>query len=148
MAEIKPYVDDQFVFKIDLKKDTLLKNKNNYNFKLKIMKSLFDSYEKYLDHIRKKLIRIRFNTLETEENRIAELKNFERKLNDKNDIIHTILNYLTPRNAWIIEKCYLDRATRSKTTWYEEHFSKTTFYKYKKDAINQFVGYFYDSLLL
>ncbi|TDV24476.1 hypothetical protein BCF59_0448 [Mycoplasmopsis mustelae] len=138
---------EQFIFKADLEKETILQNRDNYNFKLKLINDIFNSYEDYQDRIRKKLLSLKFNKKYVNKTSDDEIQLIEKRLHDQTDVIHTILTYLTPRNAWIIEKCYLDKFTKFKTTWYEEHFSKTTFYKYKREAVDQFVNYFYDTII-
>ncbi|WP_322935219.1 hypothetical protein RRG40_01150 [Mycoplasmopsis felis] len=136
-----------FIFVTQETNENIIKNKDNYNFQLSLMKKLFDSYDNYKDEMIKKLLSLKLKNEYLLKDTTKEIQQVEKCLEDKNNVIHTILNYLTPRNASIIEKCYLDKVTKHNTTWYSDHFSKTTFYKYKKEAVSQFVNYFYNTII-
>ncbi|MCU9933984.1 hypothetical protein NWE61_02115 [Mycoplasmopsis felis] len=89
------------------------------------MKKLFDSYDNYKDEMIKKLLSLKFKNEYLLKDTTKEIQQVEKCLEDKNNVIHTILNYLTPRNAWIIEKCYLDKVTKHNTTWYSLRFPES-----------------------
>ncbi|EFF41243.1 MG284/MPN403 family protein [Mycoplasmopsis alligatoris] len=72
---------------------------------------------------------------------IKEIKKENKKTTD---LIDFVLDNMNPFNSWIIKKSFMDKNENLMSHWYEEFFSKTTYYKKKKEAIREFMGLYFD----
>ncbi|WLP85435.1 MG284/MPN403 family protein [Mycoplasma seminis] len=68
----------------------------------------------------------------------AEIDEFEKSLKESPDVFDYILSIMTVENAWIIHQIYIEKRSEKNKEWYQEFFSKTTFYKKRRAAIYEF----------
>ena len=81
-----------------------------------------------------------FKKVKTTRNKFAALKGYdEYKLLelDPESIFERIMKLLDQDERLIIENDFLDKSER--TNWYLDYWSKSSYYKYKHEAINKFI---------
>ncbi|QDY87292.1 MG284/MPN403 family protein [Mycoplasma anserisalpingitidis] len=65
--------------------------------------------------------------------------------NWETEYVKFILKNMTKINSMIIEKTYIQNSNLKDKNWYKEYFSKTTFYKKKKQAELEFLTLYFAS---
>lgn len=65
--------------------------------------------------------------------------------NWETEYVKFILKNMTKINSMIIEKTYIQNNNSKDKNWYKEYFSKTTFYKKKKQAELEFLTLYFAS---
>lgn len=65
--------------------------------------------------------------------------------NWETEYVKFILKNMTKINSMIIEKTYIQNNNLKDKNWYKEYFSKTTFYKKKKQAELEFLTLYFAS---
>ncbi|QZE12592.1 MG284/MPN403 family protein [Mycoplasma sp. Ms02] len=53
------------------------------------------------------------------------------------EFLKLVLKNMSKKEAWIIENTYIN--DEDNTTWYENYFSRSNFYKKRKEAVDQFL---------
>ncbi|MHA0272537.1 MG284/MPN403 family protein [Mycoplasma sp. 48589B] len=92
--------------------------------------------------IKKRLALLWIQYINTQDPEIKQLiDEIETNLRKTHNIFNYILAMMSPENSWIIHKTYIDPETSNNKHWYIAHFSKTTFYKKKHNAILEFGKY-------
>ncbi|WP_324672851.1 hypothetical protein U5U50_00310 [Mycoplasma sp. 888] len=66
------------------------------------------------------------------------------KLKKDSSLVGLVLSLMKIQNSWIINKMYCDEETRYNKEWYTDYFSKTTFYKRKREAIKEFIEIYFN----
>ncbi|ADE19470.1 MG284/MPN403 family protein [Mycoplasma crocodyli] len=77
-------------------------------------------------------------------NNTEEISRIEQAKNQSTDLIDFVLKNMTPFNSWLIKNAFMTKNEQLMGHWYEEYFSKTTYYKKKKEAINEFMALYFD----
>ncbi|QGZ97721.1 hypothetical protein GE118_02795 [Mycoplasma sp. NEAQ87857] len=128
--------------------ETLLE-KQLYVQQCKVIDEIFKTHDFYVLLLKEKLLRLKFMMKNKHDQIDLKQKQelLEEKIKGKGTLIEIVLKLMHPHTAWLIEKCYLDPETKFDGRWYLEHFSKTTFYKRKKEAVQEFVGYYFNHVL-
>ena len=103
--------------------------------------------EKYLQSIPYKerkqfvnLVCLMYRKIQKQESSFKRLhgnKNFSLEKYDVISMFEMILTTLSQVESLIIKKDFLDE--KEYTNWYLDHWSKSTYYKHKHEAINKFI---------
>ncbi|RIV16824.1 MG284/MPN403 family protein [Mycoplasmopsis gallopavonis] len=122
-------------------------DKKLYEQQCKVIKEIFATNEVYREVIKYKLFQLKFNKMHNVGEKVEqEINDLEKMMKGEGSLIRMVLEFMTPSNAWIIEKCFLDQTTKFQSEWYLERFSKTTFYKRKKEAIQEFLKFYFHNV--
>ncbi|VEU70608.1 MG284/MPN403 family protein [Mycoplasmopsis glycophila] len=116
-----------------------------YAQQCKMVKEIFVTNDWYKEILKYRLFQLKFTNnfeIDNEENQL-EIERVEKQIQGEGTLIKLILSLMSPENAWLIEKCYLDPETKNGKGWYLDYFSKTTFYKRKKQAITEFLNFYF-----
>ncbi|MBN4083737.1 DUF1492 domain-containing protein [Mycoplasma sp. CSL10137] len=118
-------------------------DKELYVYEHKLVEMIFKTHWKFREIFKRKLMGETFKERFYHKKINEKQKEWLLKMAEgKNSIVRMILDNMTHKHSWILEKCYLDKNTMDNTLWYEQHFSKTTFYKVKREAVKEFVSYY------
>ncbi|VEU58777.1 MG284/MPN403 family protein [Mycoplasmopsis gallinacea] len=119
--------------------------KTFYNQQCRLTKEICKMHLLYLDNIKKQISCLKFKERfeKTNPEFAAKRQLLEEKLQQNDSLIQIVLSNMSPKNAWIIEKTYLSNNYNSE--WYLDYFSKTTFYKRKREAIKEFVDLYFSN---
>ncbi|WGI36395.1 MG284/MPN403 family protein [Mesomycoplasma lagogenitalium] len=63
-----------------------------------------------------------------------------KELNSGLSAFERIMSFLQPIDVFVIKKEFLEDSPKN---WFQEHWSKSTYYKYVTTAIDNFLFYFY-----
>ena len=109
------------------------------NMPLKEKKSFV--FESCLMYKKLKLINSKTKLLEKHRRKNVFLKNYDKTNQKSISFFESMLNLLEPEQRLIINKEYLEEQTIQ--NWYQEKWSKTTYYKIKHQAIDNFLFLIY-----
>ncbi|WP_406613803.1 MG284/MPN403 family protein [Mycoplasma corogypsi] len=117
---------------------------------LVVVNEIFKAEKLYNQIIKEKLLildRLRQMQQITEDKYYDLKNNLEDKISDANSIAKTVIINMGPQNKWMMEKCFIEQAELQDKKWYEEYFSKSTYYKRKREAITEFLSFYFNHAL-
>ncbi|WP_426461158.1 MG284/MPN403 family protein [Mycoplasma hafezii] len=117
-----------------------------YEQQLKFLKEVFLTDLLYKKQLKYELFKLRYESLrdDADQDKIKDQeRELEAKIQGKGSVIELILSLMDTDKAWLIKKCYWDSESKINNQWYLEYFSKTTFYKRKREAVKQFVDFYF-----
>ncbi|APJ38443.1 hypothetical protein [Mycoplasmopsis pullorum] len=117
------------------------KQQNHELMKVRLTQTLFNLF-KYDMVVERSYI---FPDLDEDINNIErkiqhEINIIYRKIYNINHLLFYILRKMKPFNAWILLKSFI---YEENSEWYIDYFiSKYSFYRKRREAINEFIGYY------
>lgn len=125
--------------------ETLLVNKEQYKQQCRVVKELCQLKLMNERLTRTRIFKERLKTLKNSEyDNSLQIKEIKKNHQSSIDLIDFVLKNMKPINSWLIQNSYLKDKTEADVFWYEEYFSKTTFYKKRKAAIKEFMEHYFD----
>ncbi|QCZ36813.1 MG284/MPN403 family protein [Mycoplasma nasistruthionis] len=112
----------------------------------KLAEDIFKLYDLQLMFLKRKIHQLELLVKNKKANSglKRELDSCKRKLAGEDSLMEKVLDLMGLQHSWLMRKIYLDPSSKQDKFWYTQYFSKTTFYKKKRMAVQEFSKIFLD----
>ncbi|QNM93408.1 hypothetical protein H9M94_02215 [Mycoplasma sp. Pen4] len=110
-----------------------------------VLDKIFELEKKYKNLLKNQTMMLLAKSSKTGNSSLLEqVEMIQDRINGKGSLIYLALAMMSVENSWMLTHLYLDEASQLDKKWYEKYFSKTTFYKRKKEAIREFINIYFN----
>ncbi|MEA4333871.1 MG284/MPN403 family protein [Mycoplasma sp. 1232] len=110
-----------------------------------VVNNIFKLRDIFIKNLKSKIVNLETILRHKNDPEVSKQLEIEtNKLKKDSSLVGLVLSLMKIQNSWIINKMYCDEETRYNKEWYTDYFSKTTFYKRKRDAIKEFIEIYFN----
>ncbi|MEE3928395.1 hypothetical protein V2E24_02275 [Mycoplasmopsis ciconiae] len=72
----------------------------------------------------------------------AEMCKYTEHFATNKEMLDKVMSQLDSKHSWILQNIFIKK-NQNRKNWYQDYFSRSTFFKLKKEAINEFINLYF-----